>query len=132
MGTLHLLRDMTEADFDRVHAAHFAPARFAAAGPEPGIDRARHWLMPSVAHDDEDAPAASNKSAPSSSCHGGCVQGRMCDCVPAVEEAKPARRKIDLPWLTLRRFVIAYAVAIGGSPLIVHGWKSGWFAGWLP
>lgn len=127
MGTLHLLRDMTEADFDRVHAAHFTPARFAAAGPAPGIERTRMWLMPSVAHDDDTA-TSEVEAAGGSACHGGCVQGRMCDCVPAGEETKPTAADEPLPWLTFERFWTGFALLLVGIPALVWAWKSGLFA----
>ena len=62
------------------------------------------------------------------SCNKNCRQGRACDCVPAVEEAEQAAPMVIWPWLTLRRFLTAYIVAIAGALIYVHGYFFGWFA----
>lgn len=52
---------------------------------------------------------------------------RLVHPAPA-EASRDTQADVIWPWLTLRRFLTAYIVAIAGALIYVHGYFFGWFA----
>ena len=44
------------------------------------------------------------------------------------DDSRDTQADVIWPWLTLRRFLTAYIVAIAGALIGVHGYFFGWFA----